>query len=63
VLTRREKEIIELLSEGLTSPQIADKLFLSVYTIETHRKNLLQKFNVSSTLLLLKVAREYKLLN
>lgn len=63
VLTRREKEIIELLSDGLTSPQIADKLFLSVYTIETHRKNLLQKFNVSSTLLLLKVAREYKLLN
>jgi two-component system nitrate/nitrite response regulator NarL len=63
VLTRREKEIIELLSDGLTSPQIANKLFLSVYTIETHRKNLLQKFNVSSTLLLLKVAREYKLLN
>jgi DNA-binding NarL/FixJ family response regulator len=35
VLTRREKEILELLYEGLTGPQIADKLFLSHYTIET----------------------------
>lgn len=63
VLTRREKEILALLSEGLTGPQIADKLFLSTYTVETHRKNMLQKFNVNSTLLLIKVAREYKLLN
>jgi DNA-binding NarL/FixJ family response regulator len=63
VLTRREKEILELLSDGLTSPQIADKLFLSGHTVETHRKNLLQKFNVNNTLLLLKVARDYKLLH
>ena len=63
VLTRREKEILELLSDGLTSPQIADKLFLSGHTVETHRKNLLQKFNVNNTLLLLKVAREYRLLS
>jgi two-component system, NarL family, nitrate/nitrite response regulator NarL len=62
VLTRREKEILQLLDEGLNGPQIADKLFLSPYTIETHRKNLLQKFNVNSTQLLLKTAREYKLI-
>lgn len=63
VLTRREKEILTLLNEGLTGPQIADKLFISTYTVETHRKNMLQKFNTSSTMLLIKVAREHKLLN
>ncbi len=63
VLTRREKEVLLYLNEGLTGPQIAEKLFLSHYTIETHRKNLLQKFNVSSTQLLLKPAREQKLIN
>jgi len=63
VLTRREKEILQLLNEGLNGPQIAEKLFLSVYTIETHRKNLMQKLNVSSTNLLLKVARDLRLLS
>ena len=63
VLTRREKEVMQLLNEGLTGPQIAEKLFLSHYTIESHRKNLLQKFNVSSTQLLLKTARGFKLIN
>lgn len=63
VLTRREKEILLSLNEGLTGPQIAEKLFLSPYTVETHRKNLLQKFNVGNTQLLLKTAREYKLIS
>lgn len=62
VLTRREKEVLQLLNEGLTGPQIAEKLFLSHYTIDSHRKNLLQKFNVSSTQLLLKTARAQKLI-
>ena len=62
VLTRREKEIIQLLYEGLTGPQIAERLFLSPYTIETHRKNLLQKLNVSSTQLMLRYAKENKLI-
>ncbi len=61
VLTRREKEILKLLSEGLTGPQIADKLFLSPLTVETHRKNLMQKLNVNSVQQLLKVAGENKL--
>jgi two-component system, NarL family, nitrate/nitrite response regulator NarL len=52
-LTRREKEILQLLHEGLKGPQIAETLFLSHYTVETHRKNLLQKFNVSNTQLLM----------
>ncbi len=62
VLTRREKEIIQLLYEGLTGPQIADRLFLSPYTVETHRKNLLQKLNVNSTQLMLRYAKDNKLI-
>ncbi len=61
VLTRREKEILKLLYEGLTGPQIAEKLFLSPLTVETHRKNLMQKLNVNSVQQLLKVAGENKL--
>lgn len=61
-ITRREKEILLLLREGLNGPQIAAKLFLSPFTVETHRKNLLQKFNVNSTQQLLKSAGEMKLL-
>ena len=60
VLTRREKEILLLLGDGLNGPQIADKLFLSPYTVETHRKNLMQKMNVNTTQQLLKVAQENK---
>jgi len=61
-LTRREKELLILLNEGLNGPQIAEKLFLSHYTVETHRKNLMQKLNVNSTQHLLKLARERKLI-
>jgi two-component system nitrate/nitrite response regulator NarL len=63
VLTRREKEILQLLSDGFNGPQIAAKLFLSNYTIETHRKNLLKKFNANSLQMLLKIARDYKMLS
>ncbi|HMO32865.1 MAG TPA: response regulator transcription factor [Lacibacter sp.] len=62
VLTRREKEILQLLHEGLSGPQIADKLSLSPYTVETHRKNLMQKLQANTTQQLLKIAQEYKLL-
>ncbi len=57
-LTRREKEILQLLAEGLTSQEIGVKLFLSNYTVDTHRKNMLQKFNVHNTQSLMKVVRE-----
>lgn len=61
-LTRREKEILQLLYDGHNGPQIAEKLFLSHYTIETHRKNLMQKLNVNSTQQLVKLAIEQKLI-
>jgi two-component system, NarL family, nitrate/nitrite response regulator NarL len=63
LVTRREKEILQLLADGLKGPQIAEKLFLSPLTIETHRKNLLRKFNANSVQLLLKIARENELIS
>jgi DNA-binding NarL/FixJ family response regulator len=62
-LTRREKEILELLAEGFTSHDIANKFFLSSYTVDTHRKNMLQKFNVHNTQALLKIVQSLKLMN
>lgn len=56
-ITRREKEILLLLEEGLNGPQIAERLFISPYTVETHRKNLMQKMNVNTTQQLLKMAK------
>lgn len=47
-LSSREVEIIQLIKKGLTSKQIAERLFLSEYTIETHRKNIFRKLGVTS---------------
>ncbi len=58
IITRRELEILKLLEEGKSGPQIADSLKISPLTVETHRKNLMQKFKVSTTVLLLKTAKE-----
>lgn len=55
-LTRREKEILGCIAEGLTSQQMADKLFISYLTIETHRRNLLTKFRVHNTITLVNQA-------
>jgi two-component system nitrate/nitrite response regulator NarL len=63
LLTRREKEILLLLADGLKGPQIAERLFLSPLTVETHRKNLCKKLNANSVQLLLKVARERKIIS
>ncbi|PZR26089.1 MAG: hypothetical protein DI535_15535 [Citrobacter freundii] len=41
VLTSREKEILILIADGCTNPQIADKLCISLHTVDIHRKNLL----------------------
>ncbi len=61
-LTRREAEVLRKIAEGKTSGQIAEQLFVSTHTIETHRRNLMQKFNVSNSASLIKMASEYKLL-
>ena len=56
ILTRREKEVLELIAGGLTNAEIAQKLFISVTTVDTHRKNLLAKFDVKNTALLIRTA-------
>lgn len=63
LVTRREKEILQLLADGLNGPQIAEKLCLSPLTIETHRKNLFKKFNAHSVQQLIKIARGEKLID
>lgn len=50
VFTPREKEIIKLIIEGLSSAEIAKKLYISVYTVSTHRKNILRKTNSNNWL-------------
>lgn len=62
VLTRREKEVLELISEGLTNNEIAEKLFISSTTVDTHRKNLLSKLNAKNTAELVKIAVQAGLL-
>ena len=55
-LSKREKEIVIEIGKGLSSEQIAEKLFLSYYTIETHKKNIYLKLNVKTTAELIKKA-------
>jgi len=62
VLSRREKEVLELIAEGYTNPQIAEKLFVSPFTVDSHRKNLIAKLNVKNTAMLIRFAVENKLI-
>lgn len=61
-LTRREKEILQLIADGKTTTSIAEQLSLSPLTIETHRRNLMQKFEVKNVAALVKVAMQQRLL-
>ena len=56
--TKREKEILQFIAEGFTNIQIAGKLFISIDTVDTHGKNLHNKFNVKNTATLIRVAIE-----
>jgi DNA-binding CsgD family transcriptional regulator len=46
LLTRREKEVLQLIARGLTNKEIAQQLFVSLSTVDSHRKNLMSKFDV-----------------
>lgn len=61
-LTAREIEIVGYIANGLTNHEIANKLFLSIVTIDTHRKNMLSKLHLKNTASLIKYAAEHKLL-
>jgi DNA-binding NarL/FixJ family response regulator len=56
VLTRREKEILELIADGMTNLEIAEKLFISATTVDTHRKNLMLKFEAKNVAALINLA-------
>ncbi len=62
LLTSREKEILALIAEGYTNPQIAERIFLSPFTVDSHRKNLLAKLNVKNTASLIKFAMDHHLI-
>ena len=62
-LTIREVEIIKLMEQEMNNRQIADKLFISERTVETHRKNIYRKTKTSSLLGLVKYAYEHKIAN
>jgi DNA-binding NarL/FixJ family response regulator len=60
-LTRREKEVLHLVAQGLTNQEIADTLFISILTVISHRKNLLTKFEVANTAALISFAVKHGL--
>ena len=60
-LSRREKEILELILEEHTTQEIAEKLFISFGTVETHRRNMLIKTGARNTAGLVRIALEYEL--
>jgi DNA-binding NarL/FixJ family response regulator len=63
VLTRREKEVLGLIAVGMTNNEIASKLFVGNTTVDTHRKNLLAKFEVKNTASLIKKAVQMQLID
>ncbi|HLK98679.1 MAG TPA: response regulator transcription factor [Hymenobacter sp.] len=62
-LSKRELEVLQLIAEGLTNAEIADRLFTSKRTIETHRQNIIEKTQAKNTAALIKFAVSNGLLN
>lgn len=62
-LSERELEVLQLIAEGYTNIEIADKIFLSKRTVEGHRQNLIEKAGVKNTAHLVKFAFENGILN
>ncbi len=62
-LTKREKEILILISEGKSTKEMAEKLFLSFLTVQNHRQNILNKLQVKNVAQLLAVAKKNRLLD
>ena len=62
-LTRREIEIIKKIAEEKNNQEIADELNISLRTVETHRRNIMQKLEAKSVISLLKYASQQKLID
>lgn len=61
-LTRRELEVLRLIAEEYSNPEIAEKLYISIRTVDTHRRNLLEKLGVKNTAGLVKYAIKHGLI-
>lgn len=53
VITRREKQVLQLIAEGLTNTEIAEQLYISALTVNSHRKSLIEKFDATNTAMLI----------
>lgn len=62
IITSREKEVLALVAEGLTNHEIAQQLFISHTTVETHRKSLLNKFQAKNTASLIRMAAQMQMI-
>ena len=62
ILTRRESEVLKLIADGMTNQEIAEKLFISPLTVDSHRKNLITKLGARNTASLINLAVEKKLI-
>lgn len=62
-LSKREKEILGLISEGLISKEIADNLFISVHTVNTHRQKILEKLKATNSIEAIELAKKYGLIS
>jgi len=60
-LTKREMELLQLIKQNNTNQQMADKLYLSIYTVETHRKNIMQKLQLKNPVELTRFILQYNL--
>jgi len=58
-LTKREKEVLSLIAEGLNNQEISEKLFISPRTVDTHRTNIMQKLDIHDAANLVKFAIEH----
>lgn len=62
LLSKREKEVLSLVAEGHGSKTIADLLYLSIRTVETHRRNIMKKLDIHSSAALVKYSLENKII-
>ncbi|HEY9195257.1 MAG TPA: response regulator transcription factor [Mucilaginibacter sp.] len=60
-LTKRETELLQFIKQNYTNQQMADHLHLSIYTVETHRKNIMQKLNLKNPVELTRFILQYNL--
>ncbi len=62
ILTEREIQVLQMIAEGFTNTQIAEKLFISTGTVDTHRKNIMKKLNIHNVSGLVKYAIKRKII-